>query len=54
VQAVAMNEKAKKARNEYFRNWRRQNPEKVRKHQEKYWLRVAKKLEEGGKNNGQE
>ncbi len=32
----------KKIKNEYFRNWRKQNPEKVQKINERFW---RKKLE---------
>lgn len=34
-------EAARRARNEYQREWRRRNPEKVRAAQKRYWLRKA-------------
>ncbi|NMA93000.1 MAG: phosphatase [Firmicutes bacterium] len=35
-------EKAKELRREYYREYRKKNPEKIRKHQEDYWARKAK------------
>lgn len=35
-------EKIKKAKNEYFRTWRKNNRDKVKKAQERYWEKVAK------------
>lgn len=32
-------EKIQKARAEYQRKWRKENPEKVQKHMDNYWLR---------------
>jgi hemerythrin-like domain-containing protein len=37
-------ELAREARNEYHRQWRRNNPDKVKKNIENYWLRKAEKL----------
>ncbi|MBE5773356.1 MAG: phosphatase [Clostridiales bacterium] len=34
----------RKAKNEYQRQWRKQNPEKVKAIQERYWLRKARKI----------
>lgn len=35
-------EEIKKAKNEYFRTWRKNNRDKVKKAQEKYWEKIAK------------
>lgn len=47
-----MTEKEKKAvreaRNAYRREWNRKNPEKVRAAQEKYWLKKAAAMTQGG------
>lgn len=40
-----MNEKAKAARREYFRQYRAAHPEKVREQNRKYWERRAARLE---------
>ena len=37
------NDLARQTRNEYHRNWQKQNPEKVKQAQERYWERKAKK-----------
>jgi len=39
-----LSEQARKARNEYVRNWRARNKEKVRKSNELYWERRAKRI----------
>lgn len=36
-----MNEQAKAARRAYKRNWAKQNPEKVKAQQERYWTKKA-------------
>ena len=36
-----MDEAAREARNAYYREWRKKNPEKVRAANEKYWIRKA-------------
>lgn len=46
-----MTEEAKKARSQYYREWRAKNPEKVKRSQERYWARKAEKMKE---NEGQE
>lgn len=38
-----MNDSAKKARNEYMREWRRRNKDKVKRNQERYWQKKASK-----------
>lgn len=46
-----INEQARAARAEYFREWRRKNPDKVRENNRKYWQRRAARLaaeREGG------
>jgi hypothetical protein len=37
-----VDEKAKKKRNEYHREWRKKNAEKLKKYQESYWNKKAK------------
>lgn len=54
-----MNEKAAEARRAYKRAWARNNPEKVRAQQERYWQRQAEKAaaaaaETEGAEQGQE
>lgn len=34
---------AREEKREYFRQWRRNNPDKVRKHNENYWRKRAEK-----------
>ena len=41
-----LSEEARKARNEYYREWRKKNPEKVKQAQEKYWKKKAKEMQE--------
>ena len=36
---VKLLEKARQAKNEYQRQWRKKNPEKVRQYQENYWVK---------------
>ena len=36
-------ELARKERQEYFRKWRRENPQKVKKHNQDYWMRKAER-----------
>ncbi len=38
---MKMSDEARKARNEYLREWRKANAEKVKKHQQQYWERKA-------------
>lgn len=40
---MAMTQKAREARNEYYRQWRKKNPEKAREIQQRYWERKGKK-----------
>jgi len=39
-----MTEDALKTRSEYYREWRKKNPDKVRASQERYWLRKAEQI----------
>lgn len=39
-----IDEQARAARAEYFREWRRKNPDKVRENNRKYWQRRAARL----------
>lgn len=38
-----MDEKAREARREYLREWRKRNPDKVRENNRRYWERRAAK-----------
>ncbi len=40
------------ARREYFRKWRKNNPDKVRKHNESFWRKKAQQLIEKEKADG--
>ncbi len=42
-----ISEMARKLKNEYQKNWKRQNPDKVRASQNRYWERQAAKVENG-------
>ena len=42
-----MNDLIKLAKNEYHRNWQRNNKDRVKKAQEKYWQKKALKLQKG-------
>ena len=47
LEAVAQEEKR-----EYFRQWRKNNPDKVKKHNENYWRkRAEKRIEAEAKDN---
>lgn len=39
---MKMSEEARKARSEYFRQWRKKNPEKARQYQQRHWEKKAK------------
>lgn len=39
---IQLSEEAKQKRAEYQRNWRRKNPDRLRKYQANYWERKAK------------
>ena len=41
-----LDEQARAARAEYFREWRRKNPDKVRENNRKYWQRRAARMAE--------
>lgn len=41
---------ARDARNEYYREWRKNNPDKVREKNRRYWEKKAAQ-KEGGKEN---
>ena len=36
-----LSDQAKQLKNEYMRNWRKNNPDKIRKYQRDYWERQA-------------
>ncbi len=40
-----LNERARAARNAYWRQWTKENRDKVRAQQERYWERKADKME---------
>lgn len=47
-----VNEMARIERREYYRRWRANNPDKVKKHNENYWKKVAeRKLKEEKRKN---
>lgn len=43
------NDLARQQRNEYHRKWQKQNPEKVKQAQNRYWEKKAKELQERSK-----
>lgn len=45
---MAMSEEAKKIKREYLRKWRKNNPEKVRAAQRRYWERKAQEVQNLG------
>lgn len=49
-----MNSKAKEARREYKRNWQRQNRDKCRAQQERYWTKRAQQEAEKAQEAGRE
>lgn len=42
----ALNDKARKARNDYMKKWRSENKEKVKAAQQRYWEKKVKKIKE--------
>lgn len=48
-----MNEQAAEARRAYKRKWARENPDKVRAQQERYWTRKAEETEQAQKQEEQ-
>lgn len=47
-----MTAEAREARNAYLREWRRQNPDKVKQQRERYWNRQAEKMRKEGDESG--
>ena len=41
-----LSQEAKEARNAYYREWRKKNPEKMKRYQENYWKKKAQKMQE--------
>lgn len=39
-----LSKEAKEARNKYHREWRKNNPDKVKKHKKTYWEKKAREL----------
>ena len=46
---MKMSKEAREARNAYFREWRKNNPEKVKQHLQRYWERKAEQMQDNGK-----
>ncbi len=42
---TTLEKKVKDARNEYFRNWRKKNKDKIKEYNNRYWEKKAKELE---------
>ena len=42
---INMSEKAAAARREYQRKWAKENPEKIREYQKRYWIKKAEQAE---------
>lgn len=40
---MALSQAAREARRQYAKEWRKNNPDKVKQHQQRYWERKAKK-----------
>ena len=47
IKGAGMTEAAKLAKREYFRKWKKANPDKVKLYQERYWERKAQEMETG-------
>ena len=45
MQKAELSEKAKEARREYHRKWRKENPEKYLANVKRYWERQASQME---------
>ena len=43
---------ALEARRAYFREWRKNNPEKIKKHNQNYWAKVAERMAAEAAKNG--
>lgn len=41
-----ISKEAREARNAYYREWRKKNPEKLKQYQEKYWMKKAQEMQE--------
>ena len=46
-----LSKEANAARNAYFREWRKKNPEKMKKYQENYWKKKAQEMREQEEEN---
>lgn len=42
----ALSKEAEEARKEYYRQWRKANPDKVKRHKQNYWEKKARELQE--------
>lgn len=49
-----MNESAKEARRAYKRKWAKEHPDKVRRYQQNYWEKKARKLEGAENESGED
>ena len=45
---MSLTDEARERRNQYQREWRKRNPDKVRKYQTTYWQRVIERERKGG------
>lgn len=43
---MGMSEEARKARNEYMRNWRRANKDKVKQYNKTYWEKKVNEMDQ--------
>jgi hypothetical protein len=45
---MSYSDEARRAQNEYYRNWRKKNPDKVKAAQARYWQKKAEKAQDKG------
>ncbi len=45
--AYDLDKKAIEAKREYYRKWRQNNKDKIKKHQQNYWRKQAEKINQG-------
>ena len=48
-----LSQEVKEARNAYYREWRKKNPEKMKRYQENYWKKKAQEMREEEENEQQ-
>lgn len=44
---MALTDEARNAKNSYFREWRKRNPDRVKTAQDRYWQRKAEQTKKG-------